>query len=84
MPAMFPKLRPVLPLLALAPVFLLGSAAAPADPQAPAPQPLLGFSEERAAAQRDLEARFDATLRTENLRTWMQRLSSRPHPVGSP
>jgi N-acetylated-alpha-linked acidic dipeptidase len=84
MPAMFRTLRPILPLLAVAPVLLLGGAAAPAAPQPSTPQPLLGFSAERAAAQRDLEARFDALLRAENLRTWMQRLSSHPHPVGSP
>ncbi len=79
---MFRTLRSVLLLL---PIFLLGSAAAPAAPPAPgAPQPLLGFSEDRAAAQRDLEARFDAVLRPDNLRTWMQRLTSHPHAVGSP
>ncbi len=47
-------------------------------------QPLLGFSNERAAEQRAREARFDATLKAENLREWMRRMSSRPHPVGSP
>src|SRR5688500_11387599 len=63
-----------LPILAL---FLV--AAAPAPPAAP----LLGFSEERAAQQRDLEARFDSHLKAENLREWMKRLSARPHHVGS-
>lgn len=63
-----------LPILAL---FLAG--ASPAPPAAP----LLGFSEERAAQQRDLEARFDSHLKAENLREWMQRLSARPHHVGS-
>ncbi|HET9211026.1 MAG TPA: hypothetical protein VFR03_11540, partial [Thermoanaerobaculia bacterium] len=48
------------------------------------PPPLLGFGDARAAAQRDLEARFDASLKAENLRTWMQRLTAHPHPVGSP
>jgi N-acetylated-alpha-linked acidic dipeptidase len=66
-------------------VCLLGGAAALAAPQAPAPpQPLLGFTAEHAAAERDLEARFDAVLRPENLRTWMQRLTSHPHHIGSP
>jgi len=66
-------------------VFLLGSAAVPAaSPSPSAPQPLLGFSEEHAAAERDLEARFDAALHPEDLRTWMQRLTSHPHHVGSP
>ncbi|HEX5718666.1 MAG TPA: transferrin receptor-like dimerization domain-containing protein [Thermoanaerobaculia bacterium] len=63
-----------LPILAL---FL--AAAAPAPPAAP----LLGFSDERAAQQRDLEARFDSHLKAENLREWMKRLSARPHHVGS-
>jgi N-acetylated-alpha-linked acidic dipeptidase len=68
--------RPVLflPILAL---FL--AAASPAPPAAP----LLGFSEERAAQQRDLEARFDSHLKAENLREWMKRLTARPHHVGS-
>jgi N-acetylated-alpha-linked acidic dipeptidase len=48
------------------------------------PPPLLGFGDDRTAAQRDLEARFDASLKAENLRTWMQRLAAHPHPVGSP
>ncbi|HKH48174.1 MAG TPA: M28 family metallopeptidase [Thermoanaerobaculia bacterium] len=83
---MFRMLRPVLPFLALGPVFVLSSAAAPAaSPSPAAAQPaLLGFTEERAAAQRDLESRFDAVLRPENLRTWMQQLTAHPHPVGSP
>ena len=46
--------------------------------------PLLGFPGERAATQRELEARFDSYLQRENLRTWMKRLSARPHHVGSP
>jgi N-acetylated-alpha-linked acidic dipeptidase len=46
-------------------------------------RPLLGFVRGRAAAQRALEARFDAALRRENLREWMRRMSARPHHVGS-
>jgi N-acetylated-alpha-linked acidic dipeptidase len=46
--------------------------------------PLLGFNTDHAAQERALEARFDAALRTENLRNWMQRLSLHPHHVGSP
>ncbi len=49
-----------------------------------AAQPMLGFSDDRAAAQRDLEARFDAQLKAENLREWMKRLTAHPHHVGSP
>ncbi len=46
--------------------------------------PLLGFSTDSAKAQRDLEARFDASLKVTHLQDWMKRLSARPHPVGSP
>jgi len=45
--------------------------------------PLLGFGSEHAAAQRDLESRFDAALDPANLETWMRRLAARPHHVGS-
>lgn len=45
---------------------------------------LLGFGSEQVAAQREREARFDASLKPEDLREWMRRLSARPHPVGSP
>lgn len=44
---------------------------------------LWGFSESNAAAQFQLESRFDAMLDSENLRDWMQQLSSKPHHVGS-
>jgi N-acetylated-alpha-linked acidic dipeptidase len=59
-------------------VFGLIAAGARAD------QALLGFSDERARAQRALEQRFDAALRADELREWMRRLSARPHHVGSP
>ena len=45
---------------------------------------LLGFDRASSAAQRALEARFDATLNPNDLRTWMKRLSARPHHLGSP
>ncbi len=45
---------------------------------------LMGFSEKGSDAQRALEAKFDSFLKAENLRNWMQRLSARPHHVGSP
>ncbi len=44
----------------------------------------LGFTAEGAQAQRALEARFDASLDAGNLRGWMERLTSRPHHLGSP
>lgn len=45
---------------------------------------MTGFTSTRAETQRDLEQRFDAALRAENLRAWMKRMSARPHHVGSP
>ncbi|MEP6922946.1 MAG: transferrin receptor-like dimerization domain-containing protein [Pyrinomonadaceae bacterium] len=47
-------------------------------------QTLLGFSVENSINQKQLEARFDAGLKADNLRNWMKRLSARPHHVGSP
>ncbi|MDQ2747647.1 MAG: folate hydrolase, partial [Acidobacteriota bacterium] len=45
---------------------------------------LTGFSAETAAAERTLEQKFDASLKRDNLRDWLKRLSARPHHVGSP
>ncbi|MEP7037413.1 MAG: folate hydrolase, partial [Acidobacteriota bacterium] len=45
---------------------------------------LMGFSAKNSAKQKALEAKFDSLLKAENLRTWMKRLSARPHHVGSP
>jgi N-acetylated-alpha-linked acidic dipeptidase len=70
-------LKTSLPALALIAGVAVAAAEAP-------DKPLLGFGRARAAAQRALEARFDAQLRAENLRQWMRRLSAHPHPVGSP
>ncbi|HEX8071331.1 MAG TPA: transferrin receptor-like dimerization domain-containing protein [Pyrinomonadaceae bacterium] len=58
----------------------------PAAPQQspPAERPMLGFDREGAARERALEARFDAALNRDNLRTWMKRLTARPHHLGSP
>ena len=58
---------------------ILSAQAAPA----PDEKSLTGFGAESAAAQRALEARFDALLKKENMREWMRRLSARPHHVGS-
>jgi N-acetylated-alpha-linked acidic dipeptidase len=49
-----------------------------------ADSPVVGFTPEGLAAQRALEARYDALLDAKNLRAWMERLSSRPHHLGSP
>jgi N-acetylated-alpha-linked acidic dipeptidase len=46
--------------------------------------PILGFTPESSAREFELESRFDALLNKEDLRNWMQRLSARPHHVGSP
>jgi N-acetylated-alpha-linked acidic dipeptidase len=45
---------------------------------------LVGFSGPDAAAQIQLEQRFDAELSAEDLRAWMQQMSSAPNHVGSP
>jgi N-acetylated-alpha-linked acidic dipeptidase len=47
-------------------------------------EPLLGFSASSAAAQRELEGRFDALLNADDLRTWLEHLAAKPHHVGSP
>lgn len=44
---------------------------------------ILGFSANNAASQTGLESRFDASLKAENLREWMKRLTARPHHLGS-
>lgn len=72
--------RSAVPLALALSLSLLAAAAAGSPPG----DRLLGFSPERAAAQRALEARFDAALDPGNLRAWMERLAARPHPVGSP
>jgi N-acetylated-alpha-linked acidic dipeptidase len=55
-----------------------------AQTMTPTDRPLLGFDRTTSAAERALESRFDATLHPEDLRTWMKRLSARPHHIGSP
>jgi N-acetylated-alpha-linked acidic dipeptidase len=46
--------------------------------------PLRGYSTESAKTQREWEAKFRAIPDPANLRSYMQRLSARPHHVGSP
>lgn len=53
-------------------------------PQALFAQPILGFSGTRLAEERTLETKFDSSLRRDDLREWMKRLSAHPHHVGSP
>ncbi|MEP6755484.1 MAG: transferrin receptor-like dimerization domain-containing protein, partial [Chthonomonadales bacterium] len=45
---------------------------------------ITGFTESASRAEHALETRFDSLLKADNLRTWMKRLSERPHHVGSP
>jgi N-acetylated-alpha-linked acidic dipeptidase len=58
--------------------------AIPADQPRAADGPITGFPGDRTEAQRELETQFDAELDPEDLRSWMEYLSSRPHHVGSP
>jgi len=62
--------------------FGLFATLAAATPLADAP--LLGFTAESSARQIALESRYDASLNKQNLESWMERLSARPHHVGSP
>jgi N-acetylated-alpha-linked acidic dipeptidase len=71
----------LIPVLALRLVSAGWAAAAPATPSS---EPLLGFSGERSKEQRELEARFDASLRASDLQEWMKRMTSHANHVGSP
>ena len=61
----------------------LALASAPAGAEE-STKPLVGFTARRASAQLDLEQRYDQLLNADNLRTWMQRMTVRPHHLGSP
>jgi N-acetylated-alpha-linked acidic dipeptidase len=60
-------------------VFLVAAPIMPAE----AP-PLAGFSAGSTGTERDIENKFRAVPDRANLRQYMQRLSARPHHVGSP
>ncbi len=45
---------------------------------------LMGFSPENSMRQKTLEQKFDTSLKRENLRGWLKKMSARPHHVGSP
>src|SRR6266550_279217 len=47
-------------------------------------QPLFGYSVESSRAERQWEEKLRAIPSTDNLRSYMQRLSAHPHHVGSP
>jgi len=57
---------------------LLLIAADPGDP------PLSGFTAASARSQREWETKFRAVPSPDSLRSYMRRLSARPHHVGSP
>ena len=52
--------------------------------QSTAQQPLIGFSQEGAAAQLNLEKKFDTHMNPDTLRAWMKYMTAHPHHVGSP
>jgi N-acetylated-alpha-linked acidic dipeptidase len=52
--------------------------------QAPVSSRLTGFSDAAAAEQLEREKHFDAGLNRNNLQAWLQRLSAKPHHLGSP
>lgn len=45
---------------------------------------VMGFSDEAAKKQKELEAKFDTYLKSGNLDEWMKYMTARPHHVGSP
>ncbi len=44
---------------------------------------LTGFHPDRVAEQYNLESRFDALIDVDEIGEWIERMSARPHPVGS-
>src|SRR5260221_572517 len=68
------------------PTWLSASLCAPVLPAqtASAALTLRGYSNESARTQRDWETRFRAIPDPANVRAYMERLSARPHHVGSP
>ena len=51
--------------------------------QSPSPVHLTGFSDSAASEQLAREKRFDSSLDRNDLQTWMERLSAKPHHLGS-
>jgi N-acetylated-alpha-linked acidic dipeptidase len=45
---------------------------------------VFGFAPDRAEAQLAREQQFDDALNVDNLRTWMEHMTTRPHNLGSP
>ena len=68
----------------IAGLFLAGLSLAPIRTHVVADeQPLLGYSSESSRAERQWEEKLRAIPSPDNLRTYMQRLSARPHNVGT-
>src|SRR6184192_1223839 len=69
----------------LASFFFVGISLAPVGNHVAADeQPLFGYSAESSRAERQWEEKLRAIPSTDNLRTYMQKLSAHPHHVGSP
>ncbi len=65
-------------------VFFLLTCSIFAQSLPPTERVLMGFSAENSQKQKSLEQKFDASLRRDNLREWLKKMSARPHHVGSP
>jgi N-acetylated-alpha-linked acidic dipeptidase len=66
----------------ISPLIALGALAF--VPNAPEPAPLRGFTPQSSQVEREWESKFKAIPDPHRLREMMQRLSARPHHVGSP
>ena len=62
----------------------LAGAALPGEAATATDAGMLGFTQNGAAQERDLERRFDAQLSAPEMREWLRQLSSEPNQVGSP
>ncbi len=47
------------------------------------PETLMGFAPVSAAKELELERKFDSNLNADDLRSWLKRLSARPHNIGT-
>ena len=77
------SLHEITPMRITVPI-LLGVGALSLSPSAPSPEPLRGFTTESSRVERDWETRFRAIPDPARMRSMMERLSARPHHVGSP
>src|SRR5262249_6452628 len=71
------------PMRVLLPLVLVSALVPPTATGAAADKPLLGFSPEASARQRELEKQFDERLKADDLRAWMKQMTARPHELGS-